>query len=104
MKRIELPLHGIALQLEESAGDEDGSRPTSYSAGTISSELKDTTPCNNPDEEKERCAFNKMIDVIESVILAHAIAGIDVASPAYVEGIETAIDASAQNGNQETGV
>ncbi len=42
MKRIELPLHGIALQLEESAGDEDGSRPTSYSAGTISSELKDT--------------------------------------------------------------
>ena len=33
------------------------------------------------------------IDAIESLILAHAVAGIDITTPAYIEGIETAIDA-----------
>jgi hypothetical protein len=36
-------------------------------------------------------------DGIESMILAHAIAGIDIESPAYLEGIETAIDAVGNN-------
>ena len=38
-----------------------------------------------------------MIDAIESLILAHARAGIDIASPPYVEGIETAVNACANN-------
>ena len=32
-------------------------------------------------------------DAIESLILAHACAGIDVTSPAYLEGVNTALDA-----------
>ena len=36
--------------------------------------------------------FNITMDMIESIILAHAIAGIDIEEPAYLEGIETAID------------
>ena len=32
-------------------------------------------------------------DGIESMILAHAIAGVDVESPAYIFGIETAVEA-----------
>lgn len=32
-------------------------------------------------------------DGIFSMILAHAIAGIDIESPAYIEGIETAVEA-----------
>ena len=36
-------------------------------------------------------------DAIESLILAHACAGIDVTSPAYVEGIETAVEAIANH-------
>ena len=32
-------------------------------------------------------------DGIESMILAHAIAGVDVESPAYISGIETAVEA-----------
>ena len=32
-------------------------------------------------------------DAIESMILAHAAAGVDIQSPAYIEGIETAADA-----------
>ena len=36
-------------------------------------------------------------DGIFSMILAHAIAGIDIESPAYLEGIETAIEAVANH-------
>jgi len=35
------------------------------------------------------------IDAIESLILAHACAGVDVASGAYIEGVETAVNAVA---------
>jgi hypothetical protein len=38
-----------------------------------------------------------MIDAIESLILAHACAGIDIESPAYIEGIETAVEACSNN-------
>jgi len=37
------------------------------------------------------------IDGIESMILAHAIAGVDIESPAYIEGIETAVEAVANH-------
>ena len=40
---------------------------------------------------------NAAIDGLESLILAHTCAGIDVASPAYVEGIETAVEAIANH-------
>jgi len=36
-------------------------------------------------------------DGIESMILAHAIAGVDIESPAYLEGIETAVEAVSNN-------
>lgn len=39
--------------------------------------------------------FNAAIDGIESLILAHYQAGIDVQSPAYIEGIETAVEAAS---------
>jgi hypothetical protein len=41
--------------------------------------------------------FNSAIDGIESLILAHACAGIAVNSSWYVEGIKTAYEAVAQN-------
>jgi hypothetical protein len=41
--------------------------------------------------------FNGAIDGLESMILAHACAGIDVSSPEYVEGIKTAYEACANN-------
>jgi hypothetical protein len=36
-------------------------------------------------------------DGIFSMILAHAIAGVDIESPAYIEGIETAVEAVGNN-------
>jgi hypothetical protein len=41
--------------------------------------------------------YNSAIDGITSMILAHAIAGVDIESPEYVEGIDTAIAGIAEN-------
>lgn len=38
-----------------------------------------------------------MFDAIESLILAHACAGVNVSSPEYIQGIETAINACENN-------
>lgn len=32
------------------------------------------------------------VDIIESMILAHAVAGIDISTPKYLEGIEVVVD------------
>ena len=41
--------------------------------------------------------YNYACDAIESIVKAHAIAGINIESPAYLEGLETAIDGVANN-------
>lgn len=40
--------------------------------------------------------YEAAVDALESVVLAHACAGIDIQAPAYVEGVETAIAAIAR--------
>ena len=67
---IALPCFGITVEL-------------TGTAGKITSDLKDGS------DDAELVAA---MDAIESLILAHACAGIDVASPAYVQGIETAVE------------
>lgn len=67
-KIIKLDSLGIVVTL---TGDEGGS---------ITSTLKEG-----------HAEYDSVIDGIESMILAHAIAGIDVNSPSYLEGIETAV-------------
>lgn len=37
------------------------------------------------------------LDVLESLILAHASAGVDVESDAYIEGVNTALDSVANH-------
>jgi hypothetical protein len=32
----------------------------------------------------------------ESIVLGHAVAGVDVSCPAYLQGIETAVEAAAK--------
>ncbi len=44
-----------------------------------------------------RLQYNGAVDCTLAVILAHAIAGIDIEAPAYLEGIETALNAAAEN-------
>lgn len=70
---ISLPCFGIIITLGEDAR-----------SGTIVSDLR-----NSGDSPELTAAM----DAIESLILAHACAGVDVATSAYVEGVETAVEA-----------
>lgn len=81
-KRIELPCFKIVVNLEM---DEEGR----IDNGSISSDLHETG--------KGAKTFNAAMDGIESMILAHACAGIDIESPAYIEGIDTAVNACGEN-------
>jgi hypothetical protein len=106
-KCIELPCYGIRIELYKESGTDDA-----WSGRIESPQLKDACPfCARLDcpgeclesrgnasekaaEEREsRLSYNAAIDGIESMVLAHACAGIDVTSPAYVEGLETAVEA-----------
>jgi len=81
-RKIKLPCYGIIVTLaKENAVEEPGS-------GSIASDLREPKTAANRQ-------YNAAIDGVESLILAHACAGIDVESPAYIEGIETAVDAIA---------
>ncbi len=99
-KTIELPCFGITLTVRDGGG-------------TIKSSLKELCPyCGIPDcffhcptsrqdrtqdaqdEVHARIKFNSIIDGIESLILAAACQGIDVATPAFLAAIETAVQAA----------
>lgn len=56
--------------------------------GKITSDLRG----DDPNEDTDFSEF----DAVESLVLAHACAGIDVSSPAYVEGLNTTINAIIQ--------
>ena len=77
---IRLPCYGITIRLDRAPSAE---RPAS---GTITSDLKQDTAADD-------ATYIAAIDGLESLILAHACAGIDVTSPDYIEGIETAVEA-----------
>jgi hypothetical protein len=49
------------------------------------------------EEALERARHNAGLDALEGLILAHAIAGIDITTPAYLEGVQTALDALGNN-------
>ena len=75
MKFIKLPCYGIRINL-------------AYGSGSISSDLKQGAGPEDPE-------WNAAADAIEAMVLAHICAGIDVQSPAYLEGLETAVTACA---------
>jgi len=65
MKRTELPCYGIVVEADPETG-----------AGTI-----------DPGQLMHH-AFHGIL----SLVLGHACAGVDIAAPAYVEGLETAVE------------
>jgi len=91
---IKLPCYGITVFLTGDGG------------GSITSELHENSEgsFNDPnnlqeseDERKDIEAYNNAINGIESMILGHACAGLDITSPEYVEGIESAVQGCAGN-------
>ena len=76
MKVLEMPLpENIVVTLDDDGG------------GTITSEL------HMPEElQSDYSDYEIAIDVVESLILAHACAGIDILNPQYVQGVEVALE------------
>lgn len=79
---IKLPCFGIEVFLTGDGG------------GSIEDELQEVIDYENESEEEvsEKQKYNDMVDALTSLILAHACAGIDIKTPAYIEGIETAVE------------
>jgi len=63
--------------------------------GVICSKLKEHLIDDDPIHSND--VPEAIVDVIESLVLAHACAGIDVASPAYVEGLRSSLEAIANH-------
>jgi hypothetical protein len=82
---IRLPCYGITIRLVRA------NTTTEPGSGTITSDLKGSA------RTAAEHLYNAAVDGLESLILAHACAGIDVASLTYVEGVETAIEAIANH-------
>lgn len=78
-KTITLNAHSIVVHLTGDGG------------GAISSTLK-VAEVDSENALDDRM-YNAAIDGIESMVLAHAVAGVDIQSPGYQEGIQAAVDA-----------
>ena len=109
MKTIKLPVHDIQVSLFDDGEGDIVCDPELYELCPHCSTKECCYECSDsqggePGEigDKEtvvasRLQFNGAVDGIMSMILAHACAGIDIESPEYLEGIKTAIEASANN-------
>jgi hypothetical protein len=75
---IETGVHGITARLFAAQH-----HPGPYAAGDVTSNLH---------EDGESPELKAALDAVESLVVGHAMAGIDIKSPAYLEGIETAVD------------
>jgi hypothetical protein len=104
---IRLLCYGITIRLDR---ENSAKRP---GCGSVSSDLEriQCPVCGEPacntcwcgsqatessedaDDAALRLRHNAALDGLEALILAHACAGIDVTTPVYLEGIETAVDA-----------
>ncbi|MGR5448529.1 hypothetical protein ACP3V3_01850 [Vibrio sp. PNB22_3_1] len=77
MKTLELGVYGITITYY-SEQDKGGC--------AITTDLKEPDTLDNDE-------FNAAVDGIESMILAHFAAGVDITCTAYLEGIETTYNA-----------
>ena len=81
---IRLNLDGDWIELSLSYADARGRR-----SGSVTSSL------HSSDDDDDQ--FGAAVDAIESMVLAHACAGIDVTDPRYVEGLRTCVECCATN-------
>jgi len=98
-RKIALPCFGIVVTL---AGEIDKQRPDALpqipkaGSGTITSNLHRLLPAGvegGSEVDTAHDRYEAAVDAIEAMILAHATAGVDITAPAYVEGIESVVNA-----------
>jgi hypothetical protein len=66
-------------------------------SGLITSNLRGSVAADHDSDEDDSHPYNAAMSAIESIILAHACAGVNVATAAYLEGIAVAVEAVANN-------
>jgi len=94
MKRITLPCYDIKIELYPDPDFEE------YRGGLITSNLKYDDPAEIDEvfeDGHEFEIYEASIDALESLILAHACAGVNIESEGYIKGIETAVEAISNN-------
>jgi hypothetical protein len=91
MRIIQLPCYGFKITLSD---DGNSGSVKSRLSSSESDESFEQSPMDFISQESLD-EYNFYVNAIESLVLAHACAGIDIESPAYVEGIETAVEAVA---------
>jgi hypothetical protein len=89
MRTIELPCYGFVIELSDdgNSGSVKSRLSSSERNEPFTQSPMDFVSSESLDE------YNFYVNAIESLVLAHACAGIDIESPAYIEGIETAVEA-----------
>jgi hypothetical protein len=116
---ITLSTHNILITVLDATWD----GTVKYGGGTITSSLRETCPhckdtdcdfdcpeafgwassadvedcLDNNEQLKSQSKYNSACDAIEAMVLGHAIAGVNVEGAVYLEGLESAIDAVANN-------
>ena len=86
MKTYTIPKYGITVEVIEMDGK---------LAGGINSGLKEVMLGSEPNESDFE--IHGAIHALESLILGHACADIDIGSEAYVNGLDSAIEAISNN-------
>jgi hypothetical protein len=86
VKTYTIPKYGITVEVIDMNG---------CSGGGINSGLKEVMVGDGPFESDFE--IQGAIHALESLILGHACAGIDIGSEAYVTGLDSAIEAIANN-------
>jgi hypothetical protein len=86
MRTYTIPKYGITVQVMTNNGKQ---------AGSIVSGLKEVMVGDGPFESDFE--IQGAIHALESLILGHACSGLDIGSEAYVTGLDTALEAIANN-------
>ena len=86
MKTINLPCFGITVKVFE-----EGS-------GSITSDLKEKViDLDTGEADEDTINYNYAMEGIEALILGLACAGVNIETPAFIEGIESAVNGCANN-------
>lgn len=92
-KEVKLPCYGIVVSWDSETLVGKIKTPTLLGRSIFCEAAQLANKSRRPDQIHMFPEF----DGIFSMILAHAIAGVDIESPAYIEGIETAVEAVGNN-------
>ena len=84
-EEIDLGCFGIRVTLTKEEGEE--------TSGTICSDLHEG--------DGEDVTYSAAMSAIETIVLEHACAGVDIKDLAYMEGLETAIQMIIEDANNE---